>query len=219
MEKTKKPVAFALALVLVVALAVAGTIAWLTARSGEVVNTFTAGNIAIELTEDGATEGDDGNFTRGYKMVPGNTLDKKPEVTVKAGSEACYLFVQIEESIGASVEVDGESLTFDDFITYGVIDGDDGWTQLDSVPGVYYREVGATASDTPFSVIKSSEAEGAELNKVTVKDAVTKQMMDALGGRSTEDLPTLKFKAYAVQKANVKTAADAWNKIQEDLGN
>ena len=68
----------ALALVLVVVLlfggALGGTLAWLTAKTDTVTNTFTVGDINIDLTE----------TTTDYKLVPGNTIAKDPTVTVKS---------------------------------------------------------------------------------------------------------------------------------------
>ena len=124
---------FTLALVLVVAVAsVGGTIAWLTATTAPVVNTFTVGDINIDLTE---TEGKQTDGSYKFKMVPGNTIAKDPKVTVEAGSEACWLFVKIEKSSN-----------LDSFITYSVDEGVDKWTKLTGVTGVdnvYYREVAA----------------------------------------------------------------------------
>lgn len=197
MEKTKKPVAFALALVLVVALAVAGTIAWLTARSGEVVNTFTAGDINIELTETDAVDlEEDGVWTKGYKMVPGDTLSKDPKVTVKAGSEKCFLFVKVKEDIDPN-------LTFADYLYYEPAAG---WTSLGTNDGVtrYYRVVEMKDADQGFDVIKG--------NQVKVNETVTKQMMEALEGKK---FPTLTFQAFAVQYDNVKVEGnDAPSEVQ-----
>ena len=165
------------AVVLVLCCAVGGTLAWLTAKTNEVKNTFTVGDINIDLTE----------TTEDYKMVPGNTIAKDPKVTVKAGSEACWLFVKVEKSAN-----------FDSFMTYGIADG---WTELPSVDGVYYREVSTTTADTDFAVLKD--------NQVKVLDTVTKTMLEA----AKTDAPTLTFTAYAVQKDNVATAAEAWAKI------
>ena len=175
----KKSFVMVLALVLVFAVAVGGVVAWLTDKTGSVVNTFTVGDINIELDE---TTGNS------YKMVPGNTIDKDPKVTVKANSEACYLFVKVEKSTN-----------FDTFMTYTMADG---WTALDGQNGVYYREVGATTADTSFEVLKD--------NQVTVKDTVTKTQLEAV---KTANQPTLTFTAYAVQKDNINSAADAWSKI------
>lgn len=123
----KKTLALVLALTLLVAGVVGGTLAWLTDRTAEVKNTFTVGDISIDLTE----------TTADYKMVPGNTIAKDPTVTVKANSETCWLFVEVTESENHN-----------NFITYTIANG---WTELES--GVYYREVPASAADQTFSVL------------------------------------------------------------------
>ena len=171
----KKTLALVLALTLLVAGVVGGTLAWLTDQTAEVKNTFTVGDINIDLTE----------TNRDYKMVPGNTIAKDPTVTVKANSEACWLFVKVTES---------ENL--DTFITYAIAEG---WTKLQD--SVYYREVPASAADQTFSVLAG--------NTVTVKSDVTKTMLKT----AKTDAPTLTFKAYAVQKDNVASASDAWAKV------
>ena len=170
-----------LALTLIVGGIVGGSVAWLTATSGPVTNTFTVGDINITLTE----------TKTNFKMVPGNTIEKDPKVTVLANSEACWLFVKVEESAN-----------LDDFITY-TIDSD--WTELTGVSGVYYREVPATGdSDTTFSVLAN--------DKVTVRNTVTKEMMNALETTGATQ-PKLTFTAYAVQKDNIADAATAWAKL------
>lgn len=173
----KKTLALVLALTLLVAGVVGGTLAWLTATTGEVQNTFTVGDINIDLAE----------TTTNYKMVPGNTIAKDPTVTVKANSEACWLFVKVTESTDLK-----------DFITYAIAEG---WTALPGVDGVYYREVPASAADQTFPVLAG--------NTVTVKSDVTKTMLET----AKTDAPTLTFKAYAVQKDNVASASDAWAKV------
>lgn len=86
------------------------------------------------------------------------------------------------------------------FIDYSIASG---WTAVDGVSGVYYREVAATDTVREFSVLKD--------NQVTVKKTVTKDMMD---GITEQTKPTLSFTAYAVQKAGITTVADAWAKAQ-----
>ncbi|MBS6311323.1 MAG: SipW-dependent-type signal peptide-containing protein [Firmicutes bacterium] len=174
----KKKVLSIVAVVLVLCCAIGGTLAWLTDKTASVKNTFTVGDINIELTE----------TTTNYKMVPGNTISKDPKVTVKANSEACWLFVKVEKSAN-----------FDSFMTYDMADG---WTELPSVTGVYYREVAATTAATDFSVLKG--------DSVSVKDTVTKADLNAL---TQNTFPTLTFTAYAVQKDNVADAATAWSKL------
>lgn len=197
-----KTLVLALAVMLIVGATIGGTIAWLTDKTESVVNTFTVGDINITLTETDAV-----NNAKSFKMVPGNVIDKDPTVTVEKGSEACYLFVKVEESTNLK-----------NFITYGMADG---WNQLTDangkvVAGVYYREVASTVDatdDVSFPVIGYTNAEDVFVeNKVLVKDTVTKSDMEALKVQGATQ-PTLTFTAYAVQKDNIGTAALAWQKI------
>ncbi len=166
------------ALVLILTIAIGGTVAWLIDSTDTVTNTFTYGDVTIELTETTGTN---------YKMIPGNTIAKDPTVTVKGGSEDCWLFVEIVKSGN-----------FDDFMTYNP---DSQWTTLAS--GVYYRQVTASEGDQNFQVLAN--------NEVTVLESVTKSDFNAL---TTATYPTLAFTAYAVQADNVDSAAEAWTLIR-----
>ena len=172
-----------LALALVLGGVLGGTLAWLSARTAPVTNTFTASDIDITLEESDGLD---------LKMVPGCTVTKDPKVTVAAGSEACYLFLKLEKSAN-----------FDAFMNNTVADG---WTALDGVDGVYYRTVAAADMGTAYSVLKDDQ--------VTVKDTVTKEMMNALTDATR---PTLTVTAYAAQmmKNNTEsfTAAEAWANV------
>ena len=175
---SSKAFAAVLALALVLGGALGGTVAWLVAKSDPVVNTFTYGDININLEE---TTGSS------YKIIPGVDIAKDPKVTVEADSEACWLFVKVDE-VGTFVA---------DKVTYSVADG---WTALTGQPGVYYREVGAVTADTDFYVLKD--------NVVKVSDTLTKEDIKDITTR-----PTLTFTAYAVQKDGIADAATAWSKI------
>lgn len=173
-----------LALVLVIGCVAGGTVAWLVAKTEPVVNTFTYGNINITLAETTGTN---------YKVIPGTVIEKDPKVTVKAGSEACYLFVKVEE-VGAI------STITTDPVHYAI---DTGWAQLKDkdgkdVSGVYYRLVDAVDNDTAFNVLKD--------NKIIVSGELTKE---TINGYAVQQ-PTLTFTAYAVQQENIADAATAW---------
>lgn len=178
-----------LALVLVIGCAVGGTVAWLTAQTGPVVNTFTTSDIKVELKENTGPE---------YKMIPGYTISKDPTATVLTGSEECYLFVKLEKS-----------QNFDDYMTYEMADG---WTKLDGVTDtVYYRVVDGTTNQigTPYSVLKD--------DKVTVKGEVTKAMMDGLTTETLPKLTVTAYASQLYKNANEKfSASDAWNNIAKE---
>ena len=193
----KKSLALVLALAMIVVCVVGGTLAWLTATTGSVTNTFTYGDINIKLEETDATVAEDGSATKEFKMIPGYTITKDPKVTVLAGSEKCYLFVKVVKSTN-----------FDNFMTYDMAAG---WTQLkdasgNPVPGVFYRVVETSTADQPFYVLAG--------NQVTVSGDVTKTMLNDL---TADTQPTLTFTAYACQymKNNTDsfTAAEAWAKV------
>ena len=179
-----------LAVVLIVGISVGGTLAWLTATTGPVTNTFTVGDINITLAE---------SENLNLKMVPGNTITKDPKVTVKGGSEACWLFVKVVEgNWPAFYEEDGVTKK----VSYALADG---WLALgDSYPGVYYRKVEATSADTEFGVLAG--------DAVNVSGNLTKAELNSITTN-----PTLTVTAYASQlykSAGVEfTAIEAWDNV------
>ena len=199
-KNVKKVILTVLSVALIVALSVTATLAWLQDTTEPVVNTFTEGKVDIELyeTKDGTKV-----MANSYKMVPGNVLSQDPTVEVLAGSEACWLFVKIEEINN-----------IDTFLSYAIADG---WTVLNGTVDnaenpsagdetiVVYRAVADTDADQPFAVLKD--------NQVTVNTSVEMDDMNAL---TEATRPQLKFTAYAIQSANIKdtnnngAADEAW---------
>lgn len=174
------------ALALLITSIAGGTIAWLIDQSEPVVNTFTySDDVNIDLDETPTPDDDDDPKTNEYDMIPGQTVNKDPKITVKAESMACWLFVKLEKSAN-----------FDDFMEYEIAEG---WTQLKDaqgnyIPGVYFREVGEVGEqDVVYHVIKNDE--------VKVKETVTKEMLNALNPEGeVATYPTLTVTGYAVQR-------------------
>ena len=181
-----------LALALIVGVAGGATFAWLTAKTDPVVNTFTYGDINITLAENTGSD---------YKIIPGVDIRKDPKVTVEAGSEACWLFVKVDEENWPTLTyVDGENTVRK--VNYGIADG---WMKGDgtSIPAnVYYREVAANDANQEFPVLKD--------NKITVSNTLTK--IDIKGLSAT---PKLSITAYAIQKDGMTDAAAAWAAIND----
>ena len=139
---------------------------------------FIAGDIKLELT-DNANE---------FVIVPGQVISKETKVTVKAKSEACYLFIKLEKSTN-----------FENYIEYEMASG---WTELAENTDIYYMELSKTEVDTEYGVFNN--------NQIAVKDTVTKQDFEELNGNNL----TINCTAYAVQKtAGITNATDAWNTI------
>ena len=150
----KKKLTTVLAIVLVVALSVAGTYAYLTSKTATITNTFTVGNVKIDLAETTGTE---------YQLIPGKEYKKDPVVTVNGGSEKCYLFVKFEENGNAAKYLDYTSLL-----------AAPDWTQGDGtkIPSnVWYRVVNKSADNTAFNLLDN--------NTVTIKNNVTNENMEA----------------------------------------
>ena len=176
----KKLLVALLCLVSVCAFGVSATLAYLTASSGPVENTFTIGNIQLSLEE---TTGN------GYQLIPGTTVKKDPKVTVKSGSENCWVFVQVETENG-----------LENYVTYEM---DGTWTSLGGVAGVYYLEYYHSNADQTFSVLENDQIE--------IADTLTEEKMNAISLT-----PTLTFTAYAVQSHSVTSALDAWNIVRAE---
>lgn len=96
MNNKVKALLMACCAVLLVFASVLGTLAYLT-DTKTVTNTFTVGNVQIKLDE--ANVDANGKQTSGrtetgmtnVKLIPGRTIDKDPTVSVKKGSENCYV--------------------------------------------------------------------------------------------------------------------------------
>lgn len=189
-ELSGKLVVAMLAVTLLIGCAIGGTVAWLTAKTDPVVNTFTYGDINITLDE---TTGSS------YKIIPGVDITKDPKVTVKKDSEDCWLFVKVKaENWPNFVKEDGTLK-----VAYAI---DNNWTKGDGtkIPSdVYYRSVTASNADQPFGVLSG--------DKITVSDELTKAEINNLNDAAKT--PKLTFTAYAVQKDGISTAADAWAKV------
>ena len=88
--KKKTILVAAIAVMLVAALVVGGTLAYFTDKTETVKNTFTVGNVGIDLTE---TEWD---AKADHTLVPGKFYDKNPTITVDAKSQDAYVFLKLD---------------------------------------------------------------------------------------------------------------------------
>lgn len=189
----KKKLTTVLAIVLVVALSVAGTYAYLTDTTGPVVNTFTVGNVNIDLTETWNTDTDGNGEADAWQaqLIPGKEYLKDPVVTVEPGSEKCYLFVKFEEKGNP-----------DTYLTYtSTLTEANGWTKgTGTIPGnVWYRVVDKNATNNAFHLLDG--------DKVTIKNTVTNDNMTAASNAQ------LVYTAYACQFEGM-TAAEAWTAVK-----
>lgn len=167
--------------ILVTALTVSGTLAYLTASSDTVTNTFTVGNIKITLDEGQTLNGKftDAGTTRvkenTYKILPGSVFDKDPIVHVAVESEPCYVYVKIADEINGTV-ANSATINIDTAK----------WTQVGTNTGIYRY----------YEIVDASTA---------AKDCVVFTTLTIYGGVVTSDNieslkdKTITVKAYAHQ--------------------
>ena len=185
----KKTLTVILALVLVVVMSVAGTVAYLTSQA-TVTNTFSVGKVAITLDETKVTEYGDAVPSAApvsanqYTLIPGHTYTKNPTVHVDADSEDCWLFVKVVNGI-SSLEATGAT-------TIAAQLAANGWTPISEGSNIYAYGRIATKTDTNVPVFGS----------FTIADNATLPA----NGTGLDVVVT----AYAIQADGFSTPAEAW---------
>ncbi len=209
----KKILVTVVAAALLLCVAVGGTIAYLTATTSQVVNTFSPSSIGLDLTETDTDGEGTANTTKAntYQMVPGKTIAKDPVVTVKKDSEPAYVFVKLVKS-STTITLDDNTtkeIKFDDYLTYTM---NTGWTQLTqdadgkAITDLVYYYTAPVATPTAEDGTKIQVLLN---NEVKVKNTVTSEMMGYLS--TAQNYPTLTITAYAVQYYKNNTAGTGAN--------
>ena len=204
---TKKFVKAALiascALVLMFA-TIAGTIAYLTSTV-TIQNTFTSGKVAItmdeaKVNENGkapdktirvtGTTGENAEAANSYKLLPGKTYDKDPIIHVEAGSEVCYLFIEVVNELKA---IEKPGVTVEEQLTANH------WTKLNEGENVWFYK------DT----IDARKANAA----IDVKTFETFTVNETFTDLTSYNDKKITVTAYAVQADadGFTTAAKAWD--------
>lgn len=182
-----KLIPLVVAVTLVVGVAIGGTVAYIVNKSNTITNTFTVGDVKLELTETDSPSGSTGSHI--YEMTPKAKITKDAKITIKQGSVAHWLFVKIDSS---------DSLS--NFIEYKVSNG---WEQLDSNSGVYYQKREAqTTGDVSLSVFQDDQVETKNF---------TRDQIDAINNVN----PTMTITAYAIQQDGFDNAIGAWSQVKD----
>ncbi len=223
MQKNQKQFILMMCSIVIVGGLVTGTLAWLAARTDPVINNFIGSNLEIDLAE----------TAKDFQMIPHLEIPKDPIVTVKANSEACWLFLQVKESDaqanGSGVEATqfGETVfrkgTEYKYLSYAI---QDGWTPIDPddaesyglpvrnsddviVNTYYHRTVGdegtALDEDKPFEILVD--------NKVTVNDWIINE--ELLESQLTANPVTITFTPIAIQQLGFPSVKSAASQIAE----
>ena len=205
----KKKLMTVLALVLVVAMSVVGTYAYLTSTD-EVVNTFTVGDVQIKLDEAKAnTAGSlvpnaDRVKANSYKLLPGHTYAKDPMVTVLKGSERSYIKMTVTFTEAADLDAifkpNGADMT-------SIFNGYDStnWELKN-----FTKDTGANTRTYEFWYKEAVAAPNADValdalfDSITVPGNITNAQLATIKGM------TITVNAYAIQADGFADAADAW---------
>ena len=193
MKQKKGFLALVLALTLVVGAGIGGTVAWLATNTGDVVNTFTYGdiNIKLEESENGDGSGDMVQSRTDLKIVPGVDVAKDPQITVEAGSEACWLYVKVTEENWPEAHV-----------TYSLLSTD--WEP--------FTPTSLTVnSGEQYYYYKGSAEIGTAIQLLTDNQIVVSHMLTKADVSSAQ--PKLTFTGYAIQKSVAESAEKAWNTV------
>ena len=209
----KKILSTALVLVLVVALSIAGTVAYLQ-DDDTVINTFTVGNVEILLDEAPVEKDENGQYVANTEvdriqaneyetLVPGQTVPKDPMVT-NIGANAAWIRVDVtvtDYSVFAAVIPTDTDLTnyFGGFNAAN-------WTLVGA------PVVDTTANTVTYSYYYNSKLvpganTGALFTSVTVPEGFTAEQFEALG-----DGFEITLVAHAIQADGFGSAAEAFAK-------
>lgn len=204
--KMKKTLTAVVAMALVAAVSVAGTMAYLTQKTGLVTNTFTAGSLGkdmqLELWENPVKADTAGVYHKNGEthvngntydnLLPNSTNDKNPTVTVSNLSTDAYLFIEVVNDETDSIEA--------------TVGGN--WNLLkDNAEGgskiyVYAKDGGIVHATKNADVDTPLNVEVLQGNTFKVKD-----FTDAKEAKFTD----LTVKAYICQAAGFDSAEAAWN--------
>ena len=220
MKKAKKVLVLLLCAVLLISASVAGTVAYLTSVK-TVKNTFTVGQVGIELHETGETTRNDGTVGLDLHLIPGKAVDKDPTVTVLKDSEGCYVRMKVTVNDPAKLAAAFNGLTYTGvhgsdlpYITDGVfnlhliVDGwkAEDWAYTSYNAGVYeFRYVGDLATD---GVVPKNTASNTVLpdlfTTITLPTDMTNELIKNLEG------VTISVTAEAIQADTFANANAAW---------
>ena len=149
--KTKNVLTACVALALV-ACAVLGTIAYMTATSDK-TNEFTVGkfdnpttdpdNPGQAITVDGYILEKNWDAATEHKLVPGNTLDKDPRIGIGKGSEDAYVYAFVKNNMAVSDTTSSDTVIRDGSVYFKL---NSGW-EFVAVDGMNYKKLTVDGND------------------------------------------------------------------------
>ncbi|MDY5563971.1 MAG: SipW-dependent-type signal peptide-containing protein [Candidatus Limivicinus sp.] len=206
----KKKILVACLCVALAVLTIAGTtLAYLTSQD-TVTNTFTVGNVSITLDEAKVdemgkpVENADRVKANSYKLIPGQTYNKDPMVTVLKDSESSYIKMTVTFTKAAELDAifapTGATLTsiFNGYDSANWIykgNTEDTTANTRTYEFWYKETVAAPTADVELDALFDS---------ITVPGTITKEQLATIEGM------TITVNAYAIQADGFANAEAAW---------
>lgn len=193
----KKIIAFLLVVSLTAAVAIGGTLAYLTDRDSE-ANVFTVGDVNIDLDEE---------FTDGATLIPGVSIVKKPTVT-NEGPNAAWVWttVAVPEKLASVIDFSGKGEGWESW--------SEGATMIDGEEYVLYTvlhtnvlEVGDVTNALFETVALDSTV---DIDPNGQWHTVVGGTANDLGWNNSDGQPVIYVSAYAIQKEGFENVADAY---------
>lgn len=230
--KTKSIVLMATALMLATVLAVGGTLAYFT-DSDKAENTFTVGNVDLDLTE---SEWNAENAS--HKLIPGVLIDKDPCITLGSTSENAYVVATITVNHWSAVKAmmtanslkSGDQYLFCDGTgSAAILNGGiaDEVSTYSSAITIGTTQLGAGFQNDDFAIVSSEDTDANTatytiyfknqwaatdsntlFSSVTMPATASSTEMDAIKGVNNDF--TVTVNAYAIQAAGFTNVADAY---------
>lgn len=216
--KAKKTILIVAAMLLVAALSVGGTLAYLTSKTEVVKNTFTIGDVEITLAETSTVDEEKGILAGEevkdendefvgfkYHILPGLKYDKEPVVTVVKGSEDCYVraFITVSNSAEFDAIFAANQLTMAD-----VLDFSTAWTaQRDTVVANNTRTYEVRYNEKVTGAKDAEKVLEALFTTLTVPESITNEQLATIADF------TVTIKAEAIQADGFADAAAAFTAL------
>ena len=217
--KLNRKLVLILSLVLSLALATGGTLAYLTDRDSA-ANVFTIGNVEIDLTED---------FEQGAELIPGVDIEKKPTIT-NTGKNDAWVWATVAIPSALDNDDASKNIVHFNYDKDGV--GEGLWTWTDENKNwLVEKDVKIDDSDVTYNVYTVLYQTALKPEETTEYPVMTKVYMDTavdiapdgtlykvVKGEATEidwninedGNPVIFVSAYAIQKEGFETVQDAY---------
>lgn len=200
------------AMILTLCCLTGGTLAWLTSTIEPVSNTFVIGSISATSSDStGVFNANSAvaisNASDGITYVPGQVIEADPVITIAAGSEACYVFIHIDE--------ENNSIGEKKIVNWNLNNPDGIWTNVNGYDGYYYTCLDkiSDVEDKCFHLLADK--------KLTVNEELSKNDVTSMSAA----YPSFTISAAIVQAKNIPDSnndgaidwQDAWKLLPDDF--